>query len=49
MIMNCPSFTAMIEPSEMMFSSPLVLELLPFSDVRFWPLAASVSASSASQ
>ena len=49
MIMYWPSFTAMIEPSEMMLSSPFVFELRPLLDVRFWPFATSTSASSASQ
>ena len=48
MIMNCPSFTAMIDPSEMMLLSPLVFELRPLSEVRFCPLTTSVFASSAS-
>ena len=49
MIMNWPSFTAMIEPSEMMLLSPLVFELRPLSEMRFWPFAHSTSASSESQ
>ena len=45
--MACPAFTATIEPSEMTFAPPLVLELLP--PVRFWPLHARTSAGMASQ
>ena len=48
-IMNWPSLTAMIEPSEMMLLSPRVFELRPLSLVRFWPFATNVLASSASQ
>ena len=47
MSMAWPSLTAITEPLEMTFSSPLVLELrLP---VRFWPLQASTSAGIDSQ
>ena len=49
MIMNWPSFTAMIDPSEMMLLSPLVFEERPLSEVRFMPLTTSVSALRASQ
>ena len=45
--MACLAFTATIEPSEMTFAPPLVLELLP--PVRFWPLHARTSAGMASQ
>ena len=49
MIMHWPSFTATIEPFEMMLSSPLVFELRPFEEVRFWPFTASVFSSSKSE
>ena len=46
MIMYWPSFTAMTDPSEMMLSSPSVLDERPCADVRLCPFATSVFASS---